>query len=174
MFKRGAAPATARSPVASRTPLSGSGEERTARRVEGVARGRLAVGPGHVLGGGVGRAPRGAAVGARERLPVGQDTCSGGEGGHLEVLQWARANGCPWGKRTCWSGGGGHLEVLKWARANGCPCDEGRAACAAQNGHEAVVRALIEAGADVNKAGDDGATPLFIAAETATRRWCGR
>ena len=44
MFKRGAALATARSPVASRTPLSGSGEERTARGVDGAARGRLAVG----------------------------------------------------------------------------------------------------------------------------------
>ena len=39
--------------------------------VEGVARGRLAVGPGHVLGGGERRAPRGAAVSTRERLPVG-------------------------------------------------------------------------------------------------------
>jgi len=28
-----------------------------------------------------------------------------------------------------------------------------------------VVRALIEAGADVNKAGDDGVSPLFIAAQ---------
>ena len=35
---------------------------------------------------------------------------------------------------------------------------------AAQKGHEAVVRALIEAGADINKA-DDGATPLFMAAQ---------
>ena len=70
MFKRGAAPATGRSPVASRTPLSGSGEERTSRGVEGVA---------------------------RERLPVGRGTCSSAaKGGHLEVLQWARANGCPW------------------------------------------------------------------------------
>jgi len=31
---------------------------------------------------------------------------------------------------------------------------------AAQNGSEAVVRALIEAGADINKATDDGVTPL--------------
>eukprot|EP00982_Pelagococcus_subviridis_P015521 31407-Pelagococcus_subviridis.AAC.5 len=36
---------------------------------------------------------------------------------------------------------------------------------AASNGHEAVVRALIEAGADVNKANDNGTTPLFIAAQ---------
>ena len=32
---------------------------------------------------------------------------------------------------------------------------------AAEKGHEAVVRALIELGADVNKAKDDGATPLL-------------
>jgi len=36
-----------------------------------VLRERLAVGPEDVLGGGFGRAPRGAAVGTHERLPVG-------------------------------------------------------------------------------------------------------
>ena len=42
--------------------------------------------------------------------------------GHLEVLQWARANGCPWDEKTCSSAArGGHLEVLEWARANGFP-----------------------------------------------------
>ena len=103
MFKRGAAPATGRSPVASRIPLSGSGEERTARRVEGVTRGRHTVGQGHVLWGGKERAPRSAAVGAREHgCPWDEWTCFGAaEGGHLEVLQWARANGCPWSERTC-------------------------------------------------------------------------
>ena len=62
-------------------------------------------------------------MGARERLPVGRgDVLVGGEGGHLEVLQWARANGCPWDQRTCaYAATGGHLEVLQWARANGCP-----------------------------------------------------
>ena len=42
--------------------------------------------------------------------------------GHLQVLQWARENGCPWDEDTC-SGAAhnGHLEVLRWARANGCP-----------------------------------------------------
>ena len=45
-------------------------------------------------------------------------------GGHLEVLQWARANGCPWDEKTCMHAAeGGHLEVLQWARANGCPWD---------------------------------------------------
>jgi len=43
-------------------------------------------------------------------------------GGHLEVLKWARANGCPWNgwvvleaKAHC------HPHVLSWALANGCP-----------------------------------------------------
>ena len=40
--------------------------------------------------------------------------------GHLEVLQWARANGCAWSVDTCmFAAAGGHLEVLQWARANG-------------------------------------------------------
>ena len=47
------------------------------------------------------------------------------EGGHLELLQWARANGCLWNEDTCWmAAGGGHLEMLQWARANGCPWNE--------------------------------------------------
>jgi hypothetical protein len=44
--------------------------------------------------------------------------------GHLEMLLWARENGCPWNDNTCWGAAeGGHLEVLQWARANGCPWD---------------------------------------------------
>jgi ankyrin repeat protein len=34
---------------------------------------------------------------------------------------------------------------------------------ATQEGHEAVLRVLIEEGADVNKAINDGTTPLYIA-----------
>ena len=34
--------------------------------------------------------------------------------GHLEVLQWALANDCPWDEKTCMEAvGGEHLEVLK-------------------------------------------------------------
>jgi hypothetical protein len=41
---------------------------------------------------------------------------------HVEVLRWARENGCEWDARTCaWAAGGGHLDVLRWARENGCP-----------------------------------------------------
>ena len=81
MLKRFVANATARSAVASRTPLCGSGEERTARRVEVVARERLPVGLGDVQNGGDGRASRGAAVGARERLPVGREDVHARGGG---------------------------------------------------------------------------------------------
>ena len=35
----------------------------------------------------------------------------------------------------------------------------------AHEGHEAVVRGLVEAGAEVNKAMDDGLTPLYVAAQ---------
>jgi hypothetical protein len=42
--------------------------------------------------------------------------------GHLEVLQWARTNGCPWDEETLTAARKrGHLEVVNWAMANGCP-----------------------------------------------------
>jgi len=38
----------------------------------------------------------------------------------LEVLQWARANGCPWSDWMCdYAAQRGNLEVLKWARSEG-------------------------------------------------------
>ena len=53
-----------------------------------VARKRMPMGRGYVLGGGVWRATRYAAVGARERLPWVEDTCfRAASGGHLEMLQ---------------------------------------------------------------------------------------
>jgi len=86
--------------------------------------------------------------------------------GHLDMLQWAHANGCPCDEMTCAGAAeGGHLEVLQWLRANGCPWDEKPMIFAAKEGHEAVVRALIDLGADVNKAKDNGVTPLFMAAQ---------
>jgi len=33
----------------------------------------------------------------------------------VEVLKWARENGCPWAETTCSEAAyGGHLEVLSW------------------------------------------------------------
>ncbi|KAI8471350.1 MAG: hypothetical protein J3K34DRAFT_520586 [Monoraphidium minutum] len=48
-------------------------------------------------------------------------TCAAAaEGGHLQVLQWARQQQppCPWGKETCAAAAAenGHLHVLQWLR----------------------------------------------------------
>ena len=62
------------------------------------------------------------------------------------MLQWARANGCPWNKWTCmYAAQGGYLEVLQWLRANGCPWN--RIFCAwmaKDNDHQVVVAWLNE------------------------------
>ena len=61
------------------------------------ARERVPVGLPDVRVRGEGRPPRGAEVGARERVPLDWRTCANAaEGDHFEVLRWARANGCPW------------------------------------------------------------------------------
>jgi hypothetical protein len=71
-------------------------------------------------------------------------------GGHLSVLQWGRADGCPWDWRTCRNAAeGGHLAVLQWARANGCPWNAYTCWRAAEGGHLAVLqwaRANVEYG----------------------------
>ena len=47
-----------------------------------------------------------------------------GDGGHLELLQWARANGCPWDESTALEAARwGRTRLLPWAIANGCPWD---------------------------------------------------
>ena len=75
-------------------------------------------------------------------LPLDRFTCSSAaEGGHLEVLQWARANDCPWDGWTCaYAASGGHLEVLQWARENGCPWNRWTCAYAAFGGHLEVLQ----------------------------------
>ena len=102
--------------------------------------------------------------------PWDANTCQGAaRGGNLEILQWLRANSCPWDTNTCCGAAeGGHIEVLQWARANGCPWDEkGLLFIAAGKDRKAVVRALIEAGTDFNKATDNGATPLSVSTTPA-------
>ena len=55
--------------------------------------------------------------------PWGVDTCAlAAEGGHLEVLIWARENNCPWDENTLKRAAESEcLEVWQWAKANGCP-----------------------------------------------------
>ena len=64
-------------------------------------------------------------------------------GGHLEVLQWMRAQDppCPWNSRVCYyAAWEGHLEVLRWARSQGCAWDKDLTYVAAMNGHLDVLR----------------------------------
>lgn len=56
--------------------------------------------------------------------------------GHLEVLKWMRDNHCPWNSRTCeYAARNGHLELLKFVREHDCPWDEKCCTAAAQGGH---------------------------------------
>ena len=63
------------------------------------------------------RMQRGGRLGCPERT-----VCwAAAKGGHLEMLQWAQANGCPWSADTCKAvAEGGHLGILQWVRTNGC------------------------------------------------------
>jgi hypothetical protein len=69
-------------------------------------------------------------------------------GGQLKMLQWLRANGCPWREETCEvAASNGHLEVLQWARANGAPCDYRTCMEAAYRGHLEVMQWMRANGA---------------------------
>ena len=63
--------------------------------------------------------------------------------GHLEVIKWLRAKGCPWGTSASnYAARKGHLEVLQWMRAQDPPCLWDSVVCfeAARNGHLEVLR----------------------------------
>ena len=67
--------------------------------------------------------------------------------GHLDVLKYAHENGCPWNKYTCSSAAvGGHLAVLKYAHENGCRWDEWTCKYAAYGGHMNVLKYLHKKG----------------------------
>ena len=76
--------------------------------------------------------------------PWGKGTSNwAARGGQLEVLQWMRAQDppCPWNSRVCFDAASeGHLDVLRWARSQGCPWDEKVPRAAARNGHLEVLR----------------------------------
>ncbi|KAG5186883.1 hypothetical protein JKP88DRAFT_276295 [Tribonema minus] len=65
-------------------------------------------------------------------------------GGHLEVLQWAHANGCPSDAGTCAAAAsGGHLEVLRWLHDVGCEWDQSTCDCAADGGHLGTLQHML-------------------------------
>ena len=69
-------------------------------------------------------------------------TCaSAAEYGELYVLQYLRANGCPWSESTCNTAAeAGHLEVLQWAHENGCPWSNKTCREAAGSGHVHILQ----------------------------------
>jgi hypothetical protein len=87
-----------------------------------------------------------------ENLPWDGRTCAfAAIGGHLELLKWARENGCPLHKWTCWHAAkGGHLEMLKWLRENECLWPWEMTHYAARNGHIEVMQWLHENGCPWN------------------------
>jgi len=89
----------------------------------------------------------------RNGCPWDEHTCLvAAEGGHLEVLRWARRNGCPWDERACThAASGGHLEVLQWLHQHGCPWDSGTCAFAAHGGHLEVLRWARQNGCEWDK-----------------------
>ena len=77
-------------------------------------------------------------MGADPEVPLrNKKTCAeAAENGHLAVLLWARAQGCPWDEETCsYAAYGGQLAVLQWARAERCPYDGETYAEAARGEH---------------------------------------
>jgi hypothetical protein len=82
----------------------------------------------------------------------------------VQLLAWARANGCPWSnslaraalRNPCaLAAFGGHLVVLRWARErHWCPCpwDESTCAAAAAGGHlDAVLQWVRDHGCPWNQ-----------------------
>jgi hypothetical protein len=70
-------------------------------------------------------------------------------GGHLDVLQWARQQECPWDSNTCaYAAKGGRLDIIQWARqqAEPCPWNVDTCAEATRGGHLAVLQWAIANG----------------------------
>ncbi|AVK76339.1 Ankyrin repeat protein [Pandoravirus kuranda] len=60
--------------------------------------------------------------------------------GGLDVLQWARANGCPWDEAApALAAMRGHFDTIKWLHANGCPWDANTCAEAVLAGHSDIL-----------------------------------
>ena len=87
-----------------------------------------------------------ACTATRAAAPTATETPRSAVVARVPLLQWARAEGCPWDMWTCKAAAeGGHLAVLQWARANGCPWDRGSCAARARDGAFFETLAWIEA-----------------------------
>ena len=84
-------------------------------------------------------------AGSGPALPVGRGCFShAARNGNLEVLRWARSQGCPWDVRVPRAAAkGGHLKILKWLIKEGCPYDKSMCREAAVLGGE-YAREVLE------------------------------
>jgi hypothetical protein len=79
-------------------------------------------------------------------------TIYAGRNGHLDCLQYAHENGCPWDKQTTSNAAeNGHLECIKYAHENGCPWDINTTLQASMNGHFDCLRYALENGCPFNE-----------------------
>lgn len=111
-----------------------------------------------------------------------ESTAKAAEGGHMDLLLWLKAQGCPLSVRVCelasksnqlhilewatsldppvpfsekccsWSAFWGHLRVLQWLREHGCPWDSDTCAWAAKGNQFEVLRWAHENGAEMGAA----------------------
>ena len=78
------------------------------------------------------------------RVPMDYMCPAAARRGRLEVLQWARGQGCPWDANTCsYAAEGGHLSTLQWLKEHGCPWNAASLRIHAR-GHPEVLRWLDE------------------------------
>ncbi|AJF97224.1 ankyrin repeat protein [Pandoravirus inopinatum] len=60
--------------------------------------------------------------------------------GYTRVLEWARANGCPWDTTTCYAAArAGHMRLLVWLNKNECPWDSETFTALAKHGDRAML-----------------------------------
>lgn len=73
--------------------------------------------------------------------------------GKLELLQCARAAGCPWNKATCINVAAqtGNFAVVKWVWQNGCPWHVDVCSLAAKGGHLGVLQFVRRNGCPWNQ-----------------------
>jgi hypothetical protein len=82
-------------------------------------------------------------------VPFGDDTYwNAVERGHIHILKWLHAHGCPWHIQSCQCATlNGHFEVLKWLRSIGCPWfNEEAADHAAESGRMEILQWVVANG----------------------------
>jgi len=88
--------------------------------------------------------------------------------GHVVILEWAHANGCPMPNVSHKAIKHNHLDVLKWAAsADGFPMDETMYAIAAKRGHLTILKRLKAKGCPM----PEGLSLDVISEHPTIRKW---